>query len=87
MKSQLIFLTVLIMIVPLFSIAQVKIPVKKKVERKTEKEANEAVDKMEEGREVELTKGDLRELKKDEDKVMEALAEIKSSVVGISFNG
>ena len=45
MKSQLIFLTLLIMIIPLFSTAQVKIPVKKKLERKTDKEANEAVDK------------------------------------------
>ena len=44
MKSQLIFLTVLIMLAPLFSTAQIKIPVKKKVEKKTENEANEAVD-------------------------------------------
>jgi len=45
--------------------------------------ANEAMDGLESGKEVELTKGDLRELKKDENKVLEALAEIKSSVVGL----
>ena len=45
MKKQLSYLTIIIMMIPLFSVAQVKIPVKKKVEKKTEKEANNAVDK------------------------------------------
>ena len=36
MKTQLTYLTIIFIILPLFSIAQVKIPVKKKVEKKTE---------------------------------------------------
>ena len=45
MKTQLTYITIILMIVPLFSIAQIKVPVKKKAEKKTEREANKAVDK------------------------------------------
>jgi phage shock protein A len=45
--------------------------------------ANEALDSLENGKEVELTKGDIRSLKKDEGKVLEGLAEIKASIVAL----
>ncbi len=45
--------------------------------------ANEMLEKLESGKEVELTKGDLVALKKDEAKVLEALAEIKASIVSL----
>lgn len=45
--------------------------------------ANEMLEKLESGREVELTKGDMNALKKDEGKVLEGLAEIKASIVSL----
>ena len=45
--------------------------------------ANEMLDKMESGREVELTKGDIKKLKEDEGRVLEGLAEIKASIVSL----
>ncbi|MBF0432770.1 MAG: PspA/IM30 family protein [Fibrobacteria bacterium] len=45
--------------------------------------ANEMLDNLESGKEVELTKGDIRALKKDEAKVLEGLAEIKASIVSL----
>jgi phage shock protein A len=45
--------------------------------------ANEVLEKMESGREVELTKGDIKKLKEDEGRVLEGLAEIKASIVAL----
>ncbi len=45
--------------------------------------ANDALEKLESGKEVELSRQDVRALKKDEGKVLEGLAEIKVSIVSL----
>jgi phage shock protein A len=45
--------------------------------------ANQLLDNLESGKEVELTKNDIKALKKDESKVLEGLAEIKASIVSL----